>query len=236
MIRSIADFTNELEGEFDGDEYLFRGQPDDSDLIPKVARLSLPDVVATEQQLLADFRREALPYLDRPITDPWEWLAVAQHHGLPTRLLDWSTNPLVALWFAVCEEPRKGKHGIVWAFKTPADSHVKPADEPFTGASTKIFRPNHFTRRIIVQSGWFTCHKYLADKDCFIPLNRNTRYQKGIRKLQIDSEFFHRLRWELDRCGINYSSMFPDLEGLCRKIAWKHCYLDKKQAYKEPLA
>src|SRR2546430_1196211 len=77
MIRSIADFTNDLEGEFDSDDFLFRGQPDDSDLIPKLARLSLQDVLATERQLLADFRREALPYLDRHVTDSWEWLAVA---------------------------------------------------------------------------------------------------------------------------------------------------------------
>jgi hypothetical protein len=235
MIRSIADFTNDLEGEFDSDDFLFRGQPDDSDLIPKLARLSLPDVLATERQLLSDFRREALPYIDRPVTDPWEWLAVAQHHGLPTRLLDWTTNPLVALWFAVCEEPRNSKRGVVWAFKTSPDQYVQADENPFNALGTRIFRPNHITRRIIVQSGWFTCHRHLYAENRFIPLNRNKTYKESIRKLYIDPAYFHRFRWELDRCGINYGSMFPDLEGLCRKIAWKHCYLDKKQAYKEPL-
>jgi hypothetical protein len=214
----------------------FRGQPDDSNLLPKLARLPLEDFLATERQLLADFRREALPYLDRPVADSWDWLAVAQHHGLPTRLLDWTTNPLVALWFAVCEEPRDSKHGVVWAFKTSPAQYVKTEeDDPFNALGTRIFRPNHITRRIIVQSGWFTCHKYIPTDNRFIPLNRNKVYKPSIRKLRIDSAYFHRFRRELDRCGINYGSMFPDLEGLCRKIAWKHCYLDKEQAYKEPL-
>jgi hypothetical protein len=50
--------------------------------------------------MLAEFRRQAYPFVDRLPDNDFEWLFIAQHHGLPTRLLDWSTNALVALYFA----------------------------------------------------------------------------------------------------------------------------------------
>lgn len=53
------------------------------------------------ERMLAEFKRSARPYLDGLPSNDFEWMFVAQHYGLPTRLLDWSTNALVALYFAV---------------------------------------------------------------------------------------------------------------------------------------
>lgn len=97
-IRSISDLVS-LKAEI-GFDCWFRGQPNAAfDLNPGVFR-SL-DFERSERQMLDEFKHSALSRSDVHPEDYWDWLVLAQHHGLPTRLLDWSENPLQALFFAV---------------------------------------------------------------------------------------------------------------------------------------
>ena len=95
---------------------LFRGVSNSNyELIPSVGRhlsryisngKNKQDLLNHEEFSLDIFEKESSAYLNRSLISKWETMVIAQHHGLPTRLLDWSHNPLVALFFAVqkCDE------------------------------------------------------------------------------------------------------------------------------------
>lgn len=214
---ACSDFTNPL----------FRGHTqEDWTLVPKVARLELrngAEVLEAEREMLDDFRRRALPHLEFQPRTEWEWLAVAQHFGMATRLLDWTTNPLAALWFAIDGPAVSGARAVVWIFHAFTSDYVADpaAESPFATDITRVFRPNHLLRRIVVQDGWFTVHKYVKKSGRFIPLENNARYRNRLSYVAVRPEDFAHLRIELDRCGVNPASLFADLTGLSRHILWR---------------
>jgi hypothetical protein len=228
-IHTLTSYVEYLEQNCEDDTLLFRGQPEDKPLLPRLARLKLrtgKSILAAEASMFNDFHLRALPYLDIDTEDEWEWLALAQHHGMPTRLLDWTINPMVALWFAVAGPPKDNGHGVVWIFRVEDRDLIEDEDEdPFAGDKTRVFQPRHITPRIIAQSGWFTSHKYL-EAGRFIALERNSKYKKRLTKLTVPPSQFSKLRKSLDRNGFNSATLFADLSGLTRHIEWKHARLE----------
>jgi FRG domain len=94
-------------------DFVFRGLQDaGSDLSTSLARLG-GDYADVERHLLRNFRKYA--HSDIRNETFWDWLALAKHHGLPTRVLDWTHSPFVALHFATATPSAYEVDGLVWA-------------------------------------------------------------------------------------------------------------------------
>ena len=104
--------------------FVYRGQAYDAPLSTSLQRLSRTPH-AIERHLVRAFRKYA-PASAEPRGSQWAWLTLGQHHGLPTRLLDWSYSPLVALHFATASEEHAGLDGVVWMIDVAATTASLP--------------------------------------------------------------------------------------------------------------
>ena len=230
-ITSLEDLREVVRGVTPDDRYYFRGESRDfHSLIPKVGRLIRSGMLSlssySERSIFERFKRRAVALLPvLPRTD-WEWLALAQHHGLPTRLLDWSTNPLVALFFAVgdpfdasnlkkvqVEHPAYTGDAAFYFLTikvsfVDTSSHSDPLSYPKVG----LFSPPHVTPRLRAQHGVFT-----IQSDPNKPLDQLVP-RKRVRKFRIPYDARDTIRRELRLFGFSHETIFPDLEGLSKHL------------------
>lgn len=230
-LSCIEHFKQRAEKAGKKEDFLFRGQNADEPLIPNIARIkNVKDLLNREQLVMAEFARTNPPFVRNGYDDAWDRIALAQHFGLPTRLLDWTYSAMSALWFAVSQEPKDAESGepgigVVWIMKPKRTDFIKfPTEQsPFEVTRTRIFTPRVVSERISAQAGLFTVHAAVQAHDGpFIPLADHKHFSAKLIKLRIPHEHFNSLRIQLHQCGVNSATVFPDMVGLCRHLRWRY--------------
>ncbi|HOX77170.1 MAG TPA: FRG domain-containing protein [Bacteroidales bacterium] len=237
-IKSFEDYINNVGKYYKGTlPRLYRGQKDDLPLESKLLRMvrsinKLSDFTKIEERLLHDFKNLAVLF-DRNIFNynSWDLLSIAQHFGLPTRLLDWTTNPMVALWFAFEDEKNNPEDRVVFGLVVGDELIADPEKEnPFDQRFIKVFQPNNIDYRIKAQSSWFTIQNPnimgqggdgLPALNQIDPLNVQEEFESSLAKFLIPNSLREVILRKLDIIGINYSSLSHDLSGLCKYIQWR---------------
>lgn len=233
LIASITDFIEYVERTYHNDYTLFRGQPKDKQLLPPIGRDSFvptSSLADTERDMLEDFRSTVLPFLSFEPKSTLEWLAVAQHHGMSTRLLDWTTNPLAALWFAIRSAGKNDEAVDVWCLDANERGVVprNVSNAPLAAAQCYVYRPPHVSARIVRQSGWFTLHP-IKNRTTFCALDADKRYATALARLRIPKCAFADIRFSLDRYGAHEATFMPDLQGAATHVDWCHRQLPDEQ-------
>lgn len=194
-----------------------------------------------EEHLLRNFIRYSRPHLRTP-TNEWELLVAAQHHGLPTRLLDWSYSPLVAAHFATFNQQHKNDR-VIWRldwhqlhehFKLPKlallleDLQTLFEDEAgFTPwqlfrqrdgaeAFACLIEPPSLDPRIVAQAAVFTlCSDKRQSFDSFL---RQQGLEGALTRFIIPAAEAGRVRDQLDLVGVDERLIFADLGGVAARM------------------
>ena len=195
-----------------------------------------------EEHILRNFIRYSRPYLGQAPVDEWEVLVTAQHHGLPTRLLDWTYSPLVAAHFATLDDERSSDR-VVWrldwqsvhrffglaelALLIQDLENISREDRPLTPwrlfswpANAKQFacmlEPPSLNPRIVAQSATFTlCSDKRQSFDRFLVQHG---LGSALTKFIIPASETARFRDQLDLVDVDERRLFPDLDGVAAEM------------------
>lgn len=191
---------------------LFRGQSDSNwKLIPKCGREEFSAI--DDSTYFYHWKRRAKAFLDKEIFTDLELLTIAQHTGLATRLLDWTLNPLVALFFA--SDSNNDKDGAVFCYTTEENDLDRNIIDPFKVTNKfSVIQPTTPINRVANQHSYFTLQK--SPKETVESLLDKKKLEKLIIPKELKTETLNML----NQYGINNLSIYPDLEGLSKHLNW----------------
>ncbi len=230
-VSTLVTLVSELRTRF-GARLWWRGEPSDYEtrLVPGMLR---EDRDANEElSILIRFRQGAPSRrADVPAdSDRAGWMFLMQHHGLPTRLLDWSENPLAALYFTV--ESDLNEPGVLWGVSqtglnksmTGAEALILPHHDDVARILRIAFRGDVTSDKILavvpvendlktmLQAGRFTIH---GPPDSVADRSDSKEY---LTKWVVPAESKRAVKAQLDLLGIRRSTLFPDLTSLAADI------------------
>jgi hypothetical protein len=243
-ITALGEFFSICSGLLKEDvEFWFRGHADVRwTLTPSALRYDTTEKRTKALDLLADFKRYArikLPNLPTR-NDKLEWIQLARHYGLPTRLLDWTRNAAIALYFACSKAPTaQDADGAVFVLNPKdlnreADNRITEprifdahADEARitryltlsgkrnpSGLKSIAINPVWNSERIILQQGAFTLH---GSRDFAL----TSEQAPSLVCLRVSAARKKPLLCELERAGMNEMSIFPEPEHMCNYLIWR---------------
>lgn len=192
-IKNIGDFIKEIKrlriNDSTGHEFFqwYRGHGDKTwELLPKVQRDfrgNDEELFRKERYYTNDFQaRASLFKLSKPQLNEYaNWLTLMQHYGLPTRLLDWSRSPLVALYFAICDNNQYEKDACIWIL-TPGKLNAEEKLEKPTCIdgmeyeNTYIYNMSHKTISTMIFTA-FRRWKLSSDTEAITPEDKKFNHR-----------------------------------------------------------
>jgi len=220
-IKSIKEYLDTVLDITGNNSCWYRGQQENWSLIPKIGRLkiSLANIKKQEKYIFEHFWKYSHPYIDSSDFNVWDKLCIAQHHNLPTRLLDWTHCPLTALYFAINDKKKESyPDGVVYIFKSEYNRvNILEIKDPFMIEDVFTFTPSHITNRVVAQRGNFTIHP-----PNFKQFNSDGSLKKRTFPIIIEGKYKFKIRKDLESIfGINDFTLFRNLDSIGFHLHWK---------------
>lgn len=226
VIKSFNEFVELIATQYSCGHHIYRGVTDQINhtLVPSIGRNGTYNS-EDEDEILAQFKRRSIPSIITTPKNDWEWLAIAQHYGLPTRLLDWSLSPLVAAYFATQAKIVNNKlasccpnGGAIYVLHFC--NYINPDEDPFPFHYDKVgvIYPPHISPRISGQLGVFTTQPKPNEE---LAITIDERFPDEVEKIIFDAATTEEIQKKLFLLGVREDMLFPDLDGYSRSIAFR---------------
>lgn len=230
QVETLSQFVD-LVSELNGNTVkgaIYRGQSDyrfglTSTLLRALSRKKSPATVTSARNGIMIFRTERHLYDNVKSLNMWDELTLAQHYGLPTRLLDWTLDPLVGLYFALesIDQEEATTDACVYMLPAESDIHWATSNElegdVFSDVKIKgvdshsfILFPDYLNTRLRNQSGVFTVSSKLEFE---FP-------KSDLHNIVIPSASIRRMKRQLMQFGVTRKKIYMDVESLCAEIKY----------------